>query len=364
MTMAASLLPQFWYVVAESHEVTADKVLARQVLDEWLACYRDAQGQVVVAQDRCIHRCARLSSGSVQEGKLTCRYHGWVYGNGGQVECIPVEVPGSANPGSANPGSAGVPPASVPTIKAKTYRVVEQEGYVYVNLQVGLHTPVKPRSLSEVGPANGRVLRGVVRLQNRFQNSLANCVENYIDVPHTAYVHHGIFRKPKGEALRTTVTRDDGEVHIIYHGEKVNLGTFGWFLNPEGKEIVHTDHFYAPNVTSVHYHLPCGYRYSITSQSIPVSAMETLVYTDISYDFGFWTAFAGWLVRREAQKVILQDIDILNEQGRSIEKYGERFYPTSADAIHTLTSEIIDGLKDGVAPSKLSIERQEITFCV
>jgi phenylpropionate dioxygenase-like ring-hydroxylating dioxygenase large terminal subunit len=264
-------------------------------------------------------------------------------------------------------------PAAQASIKAKTYRVIEQEGYVYVCLQPGEHTPTKPRLLSQLITAadvttkrHSGVLRtkAVVRLQNRFQNSLANCVENYIDVPHTAYVHRGIFRKPKGEEIRTSVTRADGEVHISYHGERLNLGTFGWFLNPQGKEIVHTDHFYAPNVTSVHYHLPCGYRYSITSQSIPVSPMETLVYTDISYDFGFWTAFAGWLVRRQAEKVIMQDIEILNEQGTNIEKYGERFYPTSADAIHTLTSEIIEGLKDGIAPAQLSVEKQEITFCV
>lgn len=74
--MNTSLLPQYWYVLAESREVTTEKVLARQILDEWLACYRDRSGQVVVAQDRCIHRCARLSSGSVSEGSLTCHYHG------------------------------------------------------------------------------------------------------------------------------------------------------------------------------------------------------------------------------------------------------------------------------------------------
>ena len=340
-----SLLPQYWYVVAESHELTTQKVLARQILDEHLACYRDQQGRAVVAQDRCIHRCARLSSGTVQDGQLTCRYHGWVYGNAGQVVEIPTE---------------GSQQSDTCRIKAKTYRTAEQDGYVYVCLETGEHTPDTPRLLSQLrAPA-----RGVIRLQNRFGNSLANCVENYIDVPHTAYVHRGIFRKPAGRQLRTTITRQQGEVHIRYQGESFNLGSFSFFLNPQGVEISHTDHFYAPNVTTVHYELPRGYRYFITSQSVPVSAMETIVYTDVSYDFGFWTPFASGIVRSQAQTVIDQDVAILNEQGTNIRKYGERFYPTSADQIHTLISEIIDSLKLGIRPSEIASAKQEITFCV
>jgi phenylpropionate dioxygenase-like ring-hydroxylating dioxygenase large terminal subunit len=344
--MTTSLLPQYWYIMGESGDITQDRVLFRQVLDEWLACYRDEQGQVVVAQDRCIHRCARLSCGTVQQGRLTCGYHGWVYGTAGEVVSIPSEQSHSA--------------VAQRILKAKTYTVLEQDGYVYVCLTPGPLTPTKPRPLAFLGVS----LKGHVRLKNRFCNTLSNCVENYIDVPHTAYVHHGIFRKPQGQTLRTTVVRQDGEIHITYQGETLNLGSFSWFLNPHGREIVHTDHFYAPNITSVHYHLPNGYRYSITSHSVPVSARETMVYTDIGYDFGCWTPFAGWLVRRQAQKVIDQDIEILDQQGRNIEKYGELFYPTTADAIHTLTSEIIENLQQGQHPSELPTEEREVTFCV
>ncbi len=344
--MTASLLPQYWYIVGESSELAKDKLLACQVLDEWLVCYRDENGNAVIAQDRCLHRCARLSGGAVQQGKLTCGYHGWVYGKGGRVESMPSESDNSHVAGRA--------------LSAKTYRALEQDGYVYVCLAPGSKTPDIPRPL--VNPNRG--YRGHVRLRNDFKNSLANCVENYIDVPHTAYVHHGIFRKPVGHALRTTVTRKNGEVHIAYLGETFNLGSFSWFLNPHGKEVVHTDHFYAPNITSVHYQLPCGFQYSITSHSVPMSGMETRVHTDIDYDFGFWTPFVGWLVRKQAQTVIGQDIAILNQQADTILKYGERFCSTSADAIHTLIGEIIESLKQGMDPAELSVEEREIVFRV
>jgi phenylpropionate dioxygenase-like ring-hydroxylating dioxygenase large terminal subunit len=344
--MQKSILPQYWYVVADTRELTRNTVLSRKVLDESLACYRDPRGQVVIAQDRCIHRSASLSSGTVSNGTLTCRYHGWNYGDSGKIVSIPCE--------------GGEEFATKCGMRAKTYKSIEQDGYVYVCLAPGEHTPTRPLTLSDLGS----VWKGRIRLQNRFQNSLSNCVENYIDVPHTAYVHHGIFRKPKGEPLRTSVTRCEGRIDITYHGERLNLGTFSSFLNPNGTEIEHTDHFFAPNVTSVHYKMPNGYRYSISSQSIPVSSMETMVYTDISYDFGIWTSLSTGIVRRQAEEVLRQDIDILNEQGRNIDKYGERFYTTSADLIHTLTSEVITAMTNGKAPADISAEAKEITFCV
>lgn len=344
--MGESLLPQFWYVIADARELTDHAVHARVLLDERLACYRDARGNAVVAQDRCIHRSANLSTGTVRNGTLTCRYHGWQYGERGNIESIPCE--------------GGAEFAKQCGMKAKTYKTIEQDGYVYVCLSPGEHTPERPASMSDLGS----VWKGRIRLQNRFANSLSNCVENYIDVPHTAYVHHGIFRKPKGEPIRTTVTRHDGKIDIRYHGERFNIGSFSGFLNPQGSEIDHTDHFLAPNLTTVHYRLPNGYKYSITSQSIPLGAMETHVYTDISYDFGMWTPLAEPIVRRQAEAVLRQDIDILNEQGKNIHKYGERFFTTSADVIHLLTSEIINGLNKGIAPSEIPSENREVIFHV
>lgn len=346
MERATSLLPQYWYIVGESLELTGDKVLSRTILNEAVVCYRNRQGQVVAIQDRCIHRCVPLSCGAVKNGELTCAYHGWVYGEKGRVVSIPSEDKNSKIP--------------IGRLHAKTFQVLEQDGYIYVCLQPGLLTPPRPRLLSQLNiPSRGRI-----RLKNRFRNSMANCVENYIDVPHTAYVHLGVFRKPKAQPLHTTVSREDGSIHITYHGETLNLGYFSWFLNPQGKEITHTDHFYAPCTTSVHYYLPGGYRYSITSHAVPVQDMETLVYTDIGYDFGVWTPFSASLVRHQAQTVIDQDIDILDRQGQNIEKYGEKFYCTGADKIHTLTREIIEALKNGTPPSNLSAETVEVTFCV
>ncbi|MGK7880267.1 MAG: Rieske (2Fe-2S) protein, partial [Crocosphaera sp.] len=51
----------FWYVVAQSTQLTPQKILSRQILGEWLAVFRGKDGQPVALQDRCLHRNSRLS---------------------------------------------------------------------------------------------------------------------------------------------------------------------------------------------------------------------------------------------------------------------------------------------------------------
>src|SRR5439155_4916283 len=64
----------YWYIIAESGELTANRVLARCVLDQTVACFRAADGAPVVLHDRCLHRNAPLSAGSVRDGLLSCPY--------------------------------------------------------------------------------------------------------------------------------------------------------------------------------------------------------------------------------------------------------------------------------------------------
>ena len=329
--MARSALDRYWYVVAESRELKADSVLARRLHDESLALYRDATGTAIVAQDRCLHRCSRLSSGMVEAGKLRCRYHGWVYGEGGKVIHIPSDGEGET-----------------PRLKAKTYRSVEQDGYIYACLAPDAETPATPFVLPR--PEGDRWRH--IRLQNVFANSIANCAENYIDVPHTSFVHKGIFRNPAGHPIDLDLVRQSAHIKIIYNGETLNLGYFSRLLNPSGGLIEHVDNFHAPNITSVHYRLPNGFSYFITSQCVARSEGDTLVYTDISYDFGLWSSgpfdlITRWVVRDQAQRVINQDISILNEQGETIRQYGETFYNTTADAIHVEIHDMINRLERG-----------------
>lgn len=90
----------FWYVVAGSDELAPGVVLRRKVLGESLAVFRGADGQPTALRDRCMHRNAPLSDGTVRDGCLRCPYHGWTYDSEGLVVAVPSEGEGSrARPG-------------------------------------------------------------------------------------------------------------------------------------------------------------------------------------------------------------------------------------------------------------------------
>jgi len=335
----------FWYIVAESAELNDGRVRARSVLDERLAIFRDADGRAVGLPDRCLHRNAPLSKGCVQNGELVCPYHGWHYDADGRVTRIPSQVPATDYGHRLTP-----------------FDVCELDGYVYVRLKHDGPDGITPWRMHHYGERGWRH----IRLRNRFANTVTNCVENFIDVPHTATVHAGIFRSPKGERISATVTRAEGAVHVTYGNERANLGVWRWFLNPRGVEIRHTDRFLVPNVTCVTYEIG-AHTFIITSQSVPVGADDggdTLVHTDLTYSFGLFNGLARPFVRWYGQRVIDQDVAILAAQMENIRRYGAGFRDTPADIIHRCVESLREAIARGEDPSVLPPLSREIEFYV
>lgn len=336
----------FWYVVAQSEQLTEKTALARTILDEWLVIFRDENNKPVALQDRCIHRNSRLSAGKVKAGKVQCPYHGWQYDRAGKVVAVPAE---------------GENPCAKVSRGAIAYATKEQDGYIYVCLSQPSSDPFTMPHYQSPGWSTVRVI-------NRFQNTVTNCAENFIDIPHTVSVHPGIFRQTKQQPLQMSVERSHGTVTATYHQETDNLGWFGWFLNPQGKEIVHVDRFLMPNITSVEYDmgqtLGQPRRCFITSQSVPESDTTTLVYTDVTFNYGIWNQLARPFVRWTAQKIISQDIAALKLQSEAINKYGERFTHTPADTIHVFVESIRDAIAQGKDPRELPNQSAKITFWV
>jgi phenylpropionate dioxygenase-like ring-hydroxylating dioxygenase large terminal subunit len=335
----------FWYAVAQSRDVRRDQVVSAKLLGEWLAVFRDENGKAVAILDRCLHRCAQLSKGSVQAGRLQCAYHGWVYDARGQVVSVPSEGPDK----TTNTKRA-----------AKAFSVCEVDDYVYVRLCDSAGAELKPFRIPHYNEKGW----GAIRLKNLFRNNVTNCVENFVDIPHTAFVHPKIFRVTRNEKFAARAARRDGSVTVSYSNERANLGMFSWFLNPSGQEIKHTDSFHMPNVTSVDYNFGHRRRFIITSQSVPLTDEETLVYTDLTYDYGIWNRLSRPIIRWQAQTIINQDIAILGNQMETIKKYGAHFSNTEADVIHVLIESIRDEIASGRDPRLLPEKNHDIEFWV
>ncbi len=330
---------EFWYIAAQSKNLQPGFAVGVSILDEWIVLFRNENQEAVALQDRCLHRTAQLSKGFVQNGKLTCPYHGWSYSGDGEVINIPSEE----------------------TLQrkryAKKYKTIEQDGYIYVQLKEN------PNILPFRSPSYQQKNYATIRLVNDFKNSVTNCAENFLDIPHTTFVHPIIFRNPKREKMRAEVERTGGHVKVNYLDEKSDFGIFSWFLNPKNKVIVHTDEFFMPNVTTVNYWFGKKH-FIITSQSVPLTSTTTRVYTDLTYNYGIWNWFVRPIIRWQGQAIINQDITILNNQGKTIQKYGAQFQNTPADIIHTFIESIQNEIQHGRHPKDLSDKKERIEFWV
>ncbi len=342
-------LKNFWYIVAESRELKPGVVLGRILIEEWIALYRDVFGKVTAVQDRCLHRNARLSNGRVVKGELTCSYHGWKYGQNGVLNSIPSE------------GARFTPKPSKCAVRFDT---VEQEGYIYVRLNTAAvaegydFQPFAIPSFSRPGFQH-------LRLKNVFCANVPNCAENFIDVPHTTYVHPGIFRYEKApQLIAAEIERENGNVHVRYRNETSNFGWFSKILNPSNKEIFHEDHYYFPNVTHVEYHFGSKWKFNITSQSIPVGPNETHVYTDLTYDYGFINWLARPFVYWAAKKIISQDVAVMGQQTDVMKKYGQVFNSTSSDLHHLWIEKIYSDLIEGKDPRLAPARKQAVEFFI
>lgn len=281
-------LEDFWYIVTSSDRLKPNTLLSCTVLDEWLVIFRGENGKPVALRDRCLHRNSRLSRGKLCHGLLQCPYHGWVYDQTGQVVVIFSEGQ-----------------TFKPTRCTKPYDTKEQDGYIYIRLadtQSDDFAPFKMPHYKEPGWET-------VRVVNRFRNNVTNCVENFIDIPHTASVHPGIFRTSRQQQLEMTIQRCNGSVFVEYRNETTNLGWFSRFLNLKNNQIHHKDSFHLPNITSVEYDMGLKRQLFITSQSIPETESSTLVYTDVTFNYGIWNKIAKPFVRWTAQYIINQDIE-------------------------------------------------------
>lgn len=337
-------LRDFWYVAATSGELRRGRVLGRVILDEHVVLFRDPRGEAVALEDCCLHRNAPLSKGSVEDGQVRCGYHGWLYDGAGRV----VEIPSLPET------------TSVGHRCARPFAIREEQGYVYVRLSPMPEETHEPFAL----PMHGDARYGHVRLTHTMRNSITNCAENFVDVPHTTYVHPITFRAPRKQNITADITREDGVVTVRYQNE-VHRGAFSWFLNPRSRTIEHVDRFVMPNVTSVEYRFGASKHLFITSQCIPCRSDVTLVYTDVAFHYGIWTALARPFVKRRARSIIAEDVEILAAQADVIARMGgPRFTHSPIDLVHIYIESIREELENGRDPRKLPRESRQVAFVV
>lgn len=348
MRARSGLLAEAWYAACMSQELGPSAPLGRTIMEERVVLWRTKDGRAAAKQDRCLHRNARLSEGVVIDGCVACPYHGWTYDEQGRCVAIPSEGPHTER---------------LPThLALKHYHALERDGLIWIWMGDGEPT-CEPFEMPKWQQPDW----GCYYMKTPFENNVTNCVENFMDVPHTVFVHAGWFRDASQRSVRTIVERTPTSVLVTYDQPKDSIGFTGRLLNPSGQPMVHTDKFYMPNNTRVDYTFGQEHTaFIITSTCTPVSEYETMVYTLISYKMGrLLNPIAKLILPWYTRQVINQDVEIMHNQGDSLKHHGQpEFNSTAADALHVHIETLRSWAASGGQGERPEPAREEMTFWI
>jgi phenylpropionate dioxygenase-like ring-hydroxylating dioxygenase large terminal subunit len=310
--VSVARLSRFWYVACRSEDL-GRKPVRRTLLGIPLVLFR-SRGDVGALLDRCPHRNVPLSLGRVVEGRLECRYHGWQFDCSGRCR----HVPGRADDDN-------------PERRAPACAVREKDGFVWVWPALD----EKPtQELVGVPPVDASAGYTTVVREVSAPATLHATLENALDVPHTAFLHRGLFRGSGGarHEIRAVLRRNHQSAEIEYVGEPRPEGLVGRLLSPSGGTVEHWDRFFLPSIAQVEYRLGRETHFRVTAFGSPVNDFETRLFAVVQ----FKTLLPGRLLRPLLEPLSLaifgQDKRILGEQSRNIALFGgEQFMSTELD---------------------------------
>ncbi len=312
--VSAVTLPDAWFIACSSRELRA-RPIARTVQNVPLVLFRTGDGQPAALVDRCPHRNVPLSLGRVRGQALECRYHGWQFDRQGTCVCIP----------------GLVAEVAAKSRNATAYACREQQGYVWV-----YSTPnVEPADAPYLFPFLDDRRYSTIRRDMRVQATVHAAVENALDVPHTAFLHGGLFRtEKKTNEIEVVVRRSADRVEAEYIGEPRPGGLAARLLAPGGGVVTHFDRFLLPSIAQVEYRLGDDSHLLATSVMTPITETETHLWAVLS----FRVPIPSWLVRLVLTPVGLrifrQDAEMLAAQTENIRRFGgEQFASTEIDVL-------------------------------
>ncbi len=307
-------LTRAWYVACASSELRAAP-LPRTVLGIPLAIFRSATGASALL-DRCPHRNVALSKGRVNAGELECPYHGWRFDGSGTCTAVPGLLSS---------------PTAAPSRCADAYPVREQDGLVWIWMAPETPPLTPPFRIPHVDDPDYTV----VRLQMTLPGSLLSALENMLDVPHTSFLHGGLFRSAKTRnRIIARVARTASGVECEYVGEPRPKGLIGAILAPGGGVVTHFDRFLMPCLGQVEYRLGPKSHILATQAMTPESDYITRTYAVAA----FRLPIPGFLIRPFIEPIVRsilkQDAWVLREQSDAVRRFGgERHTNTDIDLL-------------------------------
>lgn len=207
-----------WTVVGSAALAPRGGLRQIWVAGERIVLFRDKDGAPAALIDRCPHRGAALSLGSLEDGIVTCPFHGWRFDARG-----------------ANCGVPWNPDAKCENLGAVALPTRELHGLLW--LHTGRETNEEPRpsrSLDHPGIA-------ITTQSVQWRTHWTRAMENMLDVPHLPFVHAATIGRGMGQVaerrmeLRWTPTDSGGLIEDVSEGHV--MGASLTWLWPNAMEL-------------------------------------------------------------------------------------------------------------------------------
>lgn len=295
-------LREHWLVGCQATELGL-RPLGVVVLGRPLVLYRSS-GSVVVAEDRCPHRNAPLSHGSMHGGLLRCPYHGWSFNAEGRC----VDAPGICD---------GEPPS----LSLNRWTACESEGWIWVA------RPGAPPAKQSYRPAVAldASYQGF-SMQTELDSNIADAIENLLDGTHTPFVHAGLVRSTSTQqSFSAVIRRHDNLVEAEYRGEAGQNGFISKWFEPDRE--VSIGRFVPPCTAELEYRSRRRLELLVVAHFTPASDGKLRAFVRCYLPNGRLPASLRYLVIKPFfQRVLRQDREILRLQQWNVGRFGKPAY--------------------------------------
>jgi len=185
--------------------------------------------------------------------------------------------------------------------------------------------------------------------------------ENALDVPHTAFLHRGLFRNNDQEKrpLDVVVRRTRDRVEAEYIGETRPKGIAGRLLAPTGGAVHHVDRFIMPSIVEVEYRLGTASHFLVASALTPVTEQLTELWAVVAFCLPLPGRVVKTALRPIAKMIFQQDARMLKQQANNIQRFGgEQFLSSPIDVMAPHMLRLLRDAERGVVPADKLNEKQ------
>ena len=208
---------------------------------------------------------------------------------------------------------------------------MEQDGFVWAWGEPDAEPTRAPFALPVVdGPGAGETV-----FRCDLDSTLRAALENALDVPHTAFLHRGLFRggdRPhhhRGPASDRRRRRGAVPRRAGRHG-----------ADPAGKDsgrtFDHWDRFLLPSIAQIEYAVEGWFRIVNTIVQLPLSPFRTRAWFVVRFSSRLPAPLVRTVVRQQGKRILRQDAEALARQTEQTRGFGgERYASTELDLLGT-----------------------------